>query len=136
MSDSDASDEINISVRLDKMHLWHNSPNISGKSCKNFNSAKNKNIYLRTYFSLLLLLLLCKSKKSDIVLGIRADLSETNEIDTVLLGVETRWQIVTVSLIVAVIEAKMIAKFFMLNHDWNFIFFLFVLNDYPLILMI
>lgn len=66
---------------------------------------------------LLLLLLLCKSKKSDIVLGIRADLSETNEIDTVLLGVETRWQIVTVSLIVAVIEAKMIAKFFMLNHD-------------------
>lgn len=71
---------------------------------------KAKNIQLRTYSALFLLYLLRKCKKSDVVLGIRADLSETNEIDSVLLSVETRWEIVTISLIVAVIKAEMIAK--------------------------
>lgn len=40
MSDSDASDEVDVSVRLHEMHLRHNSSNVTSESCQDLNSAE------------------------------------------------------------------------------------------------
>lgn len=54
MSDSDASDKVHVSIRLDEMHLRHDSSNITGESRQNFDSAEgnkiNDNANLNVFF--------------------------------------------------------------------------------------
>lgn len=44
MSNTDSSQKIYIPIRLNQMHFWNDSTNISGQSSKNFSSAGMQNI--------------------------------------------------------------------------------------------
>lgn len=75
-------------------------------------------------FSLFMLRLLCECEETDVVLGIRSELGETHQVDAILLSVETSWKIVSVSLVVAVVEAENIAKLFSAESRFELFVFL------------
>lgn len=125
MCNSNSSDEINFAIWLHEMHLRHHTANVASQSHQNLDSAAMKVEFELKSDPLLLLQLtnlLRQSEKSNIIFRIRAKLRHTDEIDSLLLGVETRRQIVAVALIVTVVETKKLKKFacmrieFLLNH--------------------
>lgn len=51
---------------------------------------------------------LCECQQANIILWVRPDLGHAHEVNSVFLGVEARRKVVPVSLIVAVVETKIL----------------------------
>lgn len=111
VSNSNASDEVDVALRLHQMHLRQDPANVTGQSGQNLNGAGNITKKEKQFINRLLTdkirvgsLGVCQ--QANVVLGIRAQLRLSDQVDAILLHIHPGRKVVSIALIIAVIKAK------------------------------